>query len=315
MPTYDLANIRLVLAEPSVAVRREMEDVLRGHGFRSILATGNMLPVRDAVLNGDVDLLVGDTVLPEGDISELIRETRHGQLGNNPFLVTITLVGHLDREVMRRVIDSGTDAVLIKPFTADALVERILVLIERRKRFVVTCDYVGPDRRTQARPGTMPVPLVDVPNPLQCRAMGQGDPLRMKRIIENAAGRINEQKVERDAFQIGYLIDRIIPGLNGSGDRQEALVHLDLLAASSRDIARRIRTTRFLPAAAMCLSLVELVERIRANLDLVDEDDLRHLQALPALIGRQVLPSEGPGPGDGKAGVDCQDGEAAPASA
>lgn len=315
MPSYDLANVRLVLAEPNVVVRREMVDALKGHGFQSILATGNMLPIRDAIIEGSVDLLVGDTVLPEGDLCELIRETRHGELGSNPFLVTITLVTHPTREIMHKVIDSGTDAVLMKPFTADQLMERIVGLIERRKRFVVTSDYVGPDRRTQGRPGSMIVPLVDIPNPLQCRAMGQGDPLRMKRIIENAAARINEQKVERDAYQIGYLVERIVPGLTGTGDRGEAEVNLGLLAHASRDIARRIRTTKHLPAAAMCLSLVDLVDRIREDLALIDEDDVRHLQTLPGLIGRLVLPPEGlprvPESGE----VECQEPGTAPARA
>jgi DNA-binding response OmpR family regulator len=306
MPTYDLANVRLVLAEPNMAIRRDLVEALTSHGFESIMATGNMLPIRKAIEEGSVDLLVGDTALPEGDLSELVRAMRNGEIGDNPFLVTIILVSNPGQETMRKVINSGTDSVLVKPFTAEQLVERILMLIEKRKRFVVTSDYVGPDRRSTARPGSQIVPQIDVPNPLQCRAMGQGDPFRMKRVVENAAARINEQKVERDAFQIGYLVDRIVPGLAPGGNYEEAVIHLKLLASVSRDIARRIKATKFLPAAAMCLTLVDIVLRMIEDLPQPDEDDLRFLSTLPPLICRIVLP-DGVPRAPGATDVECQE--------
>ncbi|MEO5335656.1 MAG: response regulator [Magnetospirillum sp. WYHS-4] len=293
MLTYDLANIRLLLAEPNVTVRRQLEEALHEHGFHTIQSTGNLLAIRNAIEQGTVDLLVGDTILPEGNLSEVIRDVRHGVLGSNPFLVAITLASNPSLPMMRGIIDSGTDAVLTKPFTPEQLVDRIMQLIEKRKRFVVTSEYVGPDRRLQARPGTQVVQVFDVPNPLQCRAMGQVDPFRMKRMVESAAARINEQKVERDAYQIGYLVDRILPGLNGTGDKTEAREYLQHLAQVSRDIGRRIKSTRHLPAAAMCLSLIDLVDRVLTEFDAPHEDDLRHLEQLPGLIGRLVLP-----PGD-----------------
>lgn len=313
MPTYDLANVRLVLAEPNMAVRRDLVEALSTHGFDNIMATGNMLPIRKAIEEGSVDLLVGDTSLPEGDLSELIRSMRNGEIGDNPFLVTITLVSNPDQGMMRRVIDSGTDSVLMKPFTAEQLVERILLLVEKRKRFVVTSDYVGPDRRSGIRPGTQIIQQIDVPNPLQCRAMGQGDPFRMKRVVENAAARINEQKVERDAFQIGYLVDRILPGLAPGGNFEEAVAHLNLLASVSRDIARRIKSTKFLPAAAMCMTLADIVDRMIEDLPTPDEDDLRFLGTLPGLISRQVLP-EGVPRAPEAVDVECQEERPAAAS-
>ena len=57
-----------------------------------------------------------------------------------------------DQGLIGRVIDFGADDLLLRPFSATLLESRIRVHAERRKDFVTTSDYVGPDRRRdQAR--------------------------------------------------------------------------------------------------------------------------------------------------------------------
>lgn len=292
MPTYRLDDVRLVLAEPRMDVRRELEAALRDRGFQEVLATGNMLPIRQAMEDGEVDLLIGDTVLPEGDLSELIHEMRHGEIGVDPFLVTITLVSDPDQSTVRRVVDSGTDTVLLKPFTPEELVQRIFQMVERRKRFVVTTDYIGPDRRKSKRPGTMEIPTLEVPNPLRDRVFGQTDERRRKRAVEAASARINEQKVERHAYQIQWLVERILPVLHAEGATEEVLGHLDRLIEVSSDLCQRIQDTRYVHVSGMCLNVRTLAETLRAAPDKRDEDSMRMLGQLPALIQRAFINEE-----------------------
>ena len=259
-------NIRVVLAEPNRELRKTLKTSLHDHGFRSVLDTGNLSQVANAVEEGNVDLLIADTSLPEGDFNEYVTELRHGKHGENPFLVVITLVSEPTRLAVHRAIDSGTDHVLAKPFNPDDLINQVLELTHQRKRFVVTTDYIGPDRRSRPR-GGMQVPQIDVPNALRQRMTGQMSDGILRRAIDAAKAKINEQKVVRHAYQIGWLLDRILPGLEarGRGETVDGEVdeHLDRLIRVSKDISARIRPTRYAHVAEMCMTLANMVEKGR----------------------------------------------------
>ncbi|MBF0248762.1 MAG: hypothetical protein HQL36_11950, partial [Alphaproteobacteria bacterium] len=54
-------DIRVVLAEPSASLRRDIRDTLLAKGVRHIVDTGNMAQVMEALRGGAVDILIGDT--------------------------------------------------------------------------------------------------------------------------------------------------------------------------------------------------------------------------------------------------------------
>ena len=68
-------------------------------------------------------------------------------------------------------MNSGPDDLLLIPFAPDQIMSRLKILVERRKPFVVTHDYIGPDRRTAPRPGTTSATQFQVPNPARAQAL------------------------------------------------------------------------------------------------------------------------------------------------
>lgn len=255
-------NIRVVLAEPNSQLRGGLKESLEGSGFNGVVVTGNLSRVVTAVNQGTVDLLIADASLPEGDFNAYVSELRHGQHGDNPFLVVITLVSEPSRDAVHNAINSGTDHVLAKPFTIEALIEKIVDLTQTRKRFVVTGDYVGPDRRLAHREGTMQIPLIDVPNPLRHRMSGHISKTQIKLKIENAKRKINEHKVERHAFQVGWLLDDVmfeISNMNRDG-APASRQNLQRLVEISNDICARIQNTCYAHLSEMCLTLSNMAE-------------------------------------------------------
>jgi len=255
-------NIRVVLAEPNSQLRTELKDNLEDLGFRNVVATGNMSRIVSEVKAGSVDLIIADTSLPEGDFNQYVRELRHGRHGDNPFLVVITMVNEAKKAAVHAAINSGTDHVVAKPFSVASLIDKVNELTHTRKRFVVTSDYIGPDRRKAHRPGTMEVPLIVVPNPLQHRKLGGASETQMKRRVESAKQKINEQKVLRNAYQIGWLLDFVMPeiaALNAdmSANEPENLLRL---RDTANDMCARIRGTQFAHMAEMCLTLGRMAE-------------------------------------------------------
>lgn len=258
-------NIRVVLAEPKTDLRHALKQHLHHNGFRSVLDTGNLSQVVNAVREGTVDLLIGDTSLPEGDFNRFIAELRHGKHGDNPFLVVITLVSDPCANAVHAAINSGTDHVLAKPFNPEAMIKQVVDLTHFRKRFVVTTDYIGPDRRARPREGSMPIPQIDVPNALRQRMTGQMSDGILRRAIDAAKAKINEQKVVRHAYQIGWLLDRMVPEL-AHADRSEAYgEYMIRLTDVTEDISRRIRSTRYAHVAELCMTLSKMVAAAKVS--------------------------------------------------
>jgi len=231
-----------------------------------------------------VELIIGDTAIEGGDFNKLITDMRHREVGENPFVMAITMVDQPSVDTIRKAINSGTDHILAKPIDGDALVNLIIDLTHTRKRFVVTTDYIGPDRRTKERPGTMVIPQIDVPNPLRQRMTGQMRETTLRRTIETAWLKINEQKVERHAFQIGWLLDRIVPevGIPNAERSEEFPIHVKRLIDVSRDMAKRISKTRFAHVKEMSMTMTNLVEESIRNG--FKPDDIRLMLKLSELI-------------------------------
>ena len=83
----------------------------------------------------------------ETELCAMIQALRQGATGYNPFIVIIVTAWENNNALVGRVINSGADDLLLRPFSTAVLGNRIRTHVERRKGFVITSEYVGPDRR------------------------------------------------------------------------------------------------------------------------------------------------------------------------
>ncbi len=270
---FRFENVRLLLADSNGQVRYGLKSALFQQGFREILDTGNFATAVEAVERNCIDIMITDVDLPGGDVCGLTHRIRHHKVGNNPFLVVVALTASPTEAQVRRIVDSGSDDLVIKPVSPDTVITRVKTLARGRKPFVVTHDYIGPDRRRMQRDGEQQIPLVGVPNPLRSKAVANSDSASLQRMIDAAAARINQQKMERYAVQIGYLADRIVPRFEEGGLRKldeaakdEAHGHLRRLAYVAEDLGSRMRGTAYAHVTELVLSLIGVTERIQETL-------------------------------------------------
>lgn len=106
------------------------------------------------------------------------------------------------------MINCGVDHLVTEPLSPQQILSRVIAMVHHRLPFVVTADYVGPDRRKLTRPEE-DYPIVDVPNSQKEKALGSWDTRRFERELENAVGSINTRKVDRQAEIIAGLADSI----------------------------------------------------------------------------------------------------------
>lgn len=156
------------------------------------------------------DIIICDVTESGDEASQVFSAIRHNELGTNPFICIIAVAWSPRQQLVSKVVNSGADLLVAAPISPSLILDRISSLVHSRKPFVVTSDYVGPDRRlTNERGEESEVPLIDVPNSLRDKALGQFDPKRIQREIEATRASINGQKIERQAHQVTYLADLI----------------------------------------------------------------------------------------------------------
>ena len=95
----------------------------------------------------------------------------------------------------------------------------------------------------------------------------------MKRSIDRTVHIVNEQKVERHAYSVNWLMGRIIEVKN----REMAASELDVKAQFARlnniagDISQRLIGTDYRHAVEMCLTLEQMTEILKECPDLAAE--------------------------------------------
>ena len=141
----NLADVTILLGETNIQLKAGMRQALRAQGYVRIREAQSGTDVRSIMALDLPDLAILDAGMP-GDIGPLIRELRQGRVGVNPFVPIILTSWVGEAELIRRLLNSGADEILLKPLSIAALLERITSLVQRRKPFLATQDYVGPDR-------------------------------------------------------------------------------------------------------------------------------------------------------------------------
>lgn len=238
MAEYDFRQVHVFLIDREHNTRRLLRGILIRMGIEKVSEFTNTAEAQSALAVSMPDLLITD-VEPEWEGFRLIHALRHAIHATNPFIVTIATTWQPTSQFMMRFTGSGADDIIVKPFSTKQVQDRVLHLIEQRKPFVVTSDYIGPDRRRSPREGQQ-IPLTDVPNTLRLKALGMLERGAIGDQIGKAMLSINQQKVVRLGFQGAFLMLFALPGLAQEPPDRMAVEHLLRVQPAVEDMLRRM---------------------------------------------------------------------------
>jgi len=275
--------------DPVSANRMATRAVLYTLGFRKIETVGSTKAFGEHLRRRPPDLAMCEMQGAENDLCDLIQALRQGNDTHNPFVVVIATAWDKSAALISRVVNSGADDLLLRPFSTALLGSRIETHIRRRKGFVVTTDYVGPDRRRDTtRPSN--VDLFEAPNSLRLKAQDRLTPeetaQRLEVELRAAKEVLNTEKLRRDAFQVCIQWRLMQDKRPGSATYSE---ELERIAALVRSIAKRCLDTRFDQVGEWCQSILAAVEGLELG---VDRNASMHLLGHAALSLNQVFRCE-----------------------
>lgn len=147
MSGYRFDRLRVVLVDDNPHMRKLVETILRAFGVTQIYEADNAKRAWAMMREYSPDVVLLDWMM-EGmsgvDLSKMIR-TNAGS--PNPFVPIIMLTGHTSAEHVRQARDAGINEFLAKPVSVNAILTRLLAVIEHPRPFVRTKSYFGPCRR------------------------------------------------------------------------------------------------------------------------------------------------------------------------
>lgn len=289
MSRLNFESTETLIFDPVAANRNATRSALYSLGFRRIETVASLDAFVDGIRRRPPDLAFCEAQGGNDELCRTIQELRQGAAGFNPFIVIIVTAWEKSAALVTRVINSGADDLLLRPFSTAQLGHRIETHVERRKGFVVTSDYVGPDRRKDlSRPSN--VELFEPPNSLKMKAKdrlsAEEATQRLDSELRAARDVLNSEKLRRDAFQISILWRLMQEAVPGSKSHTQELAKLATLAKA---VARRCRDTDYETAVDWCDSVTAAVEGLQAG---VDRNAAMHLLGQAALSLHHVFHSE-----------------------
>lgn len=279
MGELDFREVDVLIVDPSLNNRTMLANVMRDNGFHRMRYARTLSDIANAFEESMPDLMVCEADLPIAGFCDMIYRLRHHDLGSNPFLPVIALTWTPEKETVRMVIDSGADDLLVRPLSASHLLSRVRALTVNRKPFVVTSDYIGPDRRRDNRESK--IPRVTVPNPLAYKTGHQKMSIHeVQQAISQTVAEVNLHKLERHAVQIDYLVKGIVPNLEKGQDDDITHRMLDRLLYVSEDTSRRLHGTKYDHVSELCQTLIKVTTTL---LNAPDKTGMKEVKLLTHL--------------------------------
>jgi CheY-like chemotaxis protein len=206
MQDMKLEEARVLLVDSQAHTRGLLSDALWKIGFSKIEEVAEIDDLKQAIEFVEPDLVLIDVDENREFVCDAIKDIRNRKLGNNPFVAIVALTWKSAKDAVGDVLSAGVDDIVMKPVSPTILRERVTALIEDRKDFVVTADYVGPDRRATKRPPSAnDLPMVKVPNSLRYVAMHDESASINPDVVAETVRSLCAQKIYRLASEIGEI--------------------------------------------------------------------------------------------------------------
>lgn len=142
-----LANIKVLVADDDRRIAHIIRQVLESLGFKHIHIARDGEKALQILQNEPVDMIITDWQMAPMDGMSLVKYLRTAEDSPNRFMPIIMLTGNAEREHVEMARDIGVTEFVVKPFSAKTLCDRIVLLIDNPRSFIMSKKFVGPDRR------------------------------------------------------------------------------------------------------------------------------------------------------------------------
>lgn len=142
-----LAAIRVLIIDSDVHVSGMVKSILNRLSFKSIISIRDGADALETIDEHDIDLVISEWPMPSGMNKDIVRTIRTHHTDRAQTVPIILLTARGDRGTVYQARDAGVTEFIIKPFSVYSLCARIVNVIENPRHFIISPEYIGPDRR------------------------------------------------------------------------------------------------------------------------------------------------------------------------
>ncbi len=258
-----LGSVEIYLAEPNEQVREGMRGIMRDYGMKRTRSFARMNDLVNAIKESPPDLLIAaDDTDPK--LFDMIRDIRHSRIGINPFImISLMVKAEADGVAVKRAILAGADDVLVKPVAPAKMLDRVAHVTMNRQPFIVTNDYLGPERRSASPARPSNIRQLDVVNTL--RDTIEGRRMTSAELIRAVQANMNDvmaARLDSNGLKLAWVCGTILKAYQEK--RIDPALHEQLLVLVSvlEDAGRTAHALREPDLSAICIQMARQVEEM-----------------------------------------------------
>lgn len=264
-----MSQARILIADGDQSHRDSLHAAFAASGCHHIHTFDTLQSLRAAMAEETCcspDLLLIDEALSD-QLGSFMDAVRHGRIGMNPFVVMIVTTDNTDARHITGLVRQGADDVIVKPIASRTLLERIEYVAVHRRPFIVTSNYVGPDRRIDADRPSM-IAQFEVPNTLLQHLTGDhGSNVGAQASIRSTVEAIVNARLEQHAQSLGVLSHLLLEAHyskpeQGIDPRLPPRALFNVMLSLMRDIQR-------IASQLDNIALIELSRTLRQHLQML----------------------------------------------
>lgn len=280
-PRYQIASA--LLYDPQSSMRYNTRVALLNIGFGEVEAVHDYSEFVTRAKTGNFDLVIGDARSNGGDTCDLVRKIRHNDLGWNPFTNFIVTIWDTSPDQVNAIIDSGADDLISRPMSNAMLCERVTGLVDSRKPFIVTGNYIGPERRQIVRGLTTATQLI-VPNSLKAKIENKPELDATPENVQAAFQAVNDRRISIYTEEILRYSAKVMNLASNPEKIDERREFVEEMQRTNLRLEKRVSEPEFSHILSLCDALNNLLSRISGIKKDLQEQEKELLFQIPLAI-------------------------------
>jgi DNA-binding response OmpR family regulator len=144
---FNLSKTVVMVFDPTPLGLAILTQILTGFGARKIHRCSTIDEAKQVVVDFEVDLMIVDAMAESGEGYEFVRWLRANVPEPNRHTPVLLTAAHTKASDVANARDCGSHFIVAKPLAPIVVLERIIWIAKEGRAFVLSDEYVGPDRR------------------------------------------------------------------------------------------------------------------------------------------------------------------------
>lgn len=137
-------------------MRKIVRSLLMGFGVSRVYEAGDGAAGLEMVHQFRPDVILTDWEMPMLNGAEMVKLIRNPKTSPHATIPIIVMTAHTEKHRIQAAIHAGVNEIIVKPFSAKTLLQRLESVVLRPRPFVQIGGYFGPmPRESRASSGSM----------------------------------------------------------------------------------------------------------------------------------------------------------------